>query len=181
MAAKKKAHARTASNRAKKKVVLKTKTKGRALARPAKAKVKKAKVGPSGTRRSPDSLSLEGFTPSITVNDLARSLAFYTKGLGFTLSQEWKDGEVLRGVMLKAGDTELALSQDDWKLGRDRAKGAALRIFCNTLQDIDVIASRLKATGSALTEEPEDRPAWGMRTFSVDDPDGFHLTISRKL
>jgi len=33
----------------------------------------------------------------------------------------------------------------------------------------------------ALTEDPEDHPAWGVRSFSVDDPDGFHLTIARKL
>lgn len=133
------------------------------------------------TRRVPETLRLTGFTPSLTVNDLSRSLAFYTDGLGFIVGERWSDGDVLRGVMLKAGTCEFGLSQDDWKQGRDRMKGAGFRIWCDTNQDIDAIAARLKATGSTLTEEPEDHPAWGVRSFSVDDPDGFHLTIARKL
>jgi catechol 2,3-dioxygenase-like lactoylglutathione lyase family enzyme len=132
-------------------------------------------------RTLPETLRLKSFTPSITVNDLSRSLAFYTDGLGFIVSERWAHGDVLQGVMLKAGTCELGLAQDDWKLGKDRKKGQGLRIWCDTTQDVDVIAARLKAAGFPLTEEPEDRPAWGVRSFSVDDPDGFHLTIARNL
>lgn len=132
-------------------------------------------------RTLPETLRLKSFTPSITVNDLSRSLAFYTDGLGFIVGERWAHGDVLHGVMLKAGTCELGLAQDDWKLGKDRKKGQGLRIWCDTTQDIDAIAGRLKAAGFALAEEPEDRTAWGVRSFSVDDPDGFHLTIARNL
>jgi catechol 2,3-dioxygenase-like lactoylglutathione lyase family enzyme len=132
-------------------------------------------------RTLPETLRLKSFTPSITVNDLSKSLAFYTDGLGFIVAERWAHGDVLQGVMLKAGACELGLAQDDWKLGKDRKKGQGLRIWCDTAQDIDAIAARLKAAGFPLTEEPEDRPAWGVRSFSVDDPDGFHLTIARNL
>src|SRR5437764_1318766 len=117
--------------------------------------------------------------PSWTVDDLERSLQFYTNVLGFIVGDRWGDGGVLRGVMLKAGVCELGLSQDDWAKGRNRKKGEAVRISCQTAQDIDALAARIKAGGGRLTEEPQDT-AWGTRSLSVDDPDGFHLTIYRK-
>jgi catechol 2,3-dioxygenase-like lactoylglutathione lyase family enzyme len=189
MATAKKARAKTASRSKKKNAPAKKKG-------PAKKKVLVKRSVPANktppsvaaattrvlkARRLPETLRLTGFTPSLTVNDLAKSLAFYTGPLGFIVGQEWKDGEVLRGAMLKAGACELAISQDDGKLGTDRKKGLGFRIWCYTVQDIDAIAARLKAAGHALTEEPADHPAYGVRSLSVDDPDGFHLTLARRL
>jgi catechol 2,3-dioxygenase-like lactoylglutathione lyase family enzyme len=129
-------------------------------------------------RKHPESLRLKAFTPSFTVSDLARSIAFYTEGLGFFIGERWTDGDVLRGVMLKAGANELALSQDDGKLGSDRKKGQGFRTWAYVTQNLDAIANRLKSKGYALTEEPADHAAWGVRSFSVDDPDGFHFTFA---
>jgi uncharacterized glyoxalase superfamily protein PhnB len=81
-------------------------------------------------------------------------------------------------MMLKAGASQLSLSQDDWARGRDRKKGEGVRIWCRTAQDIDRLAARIKAAGGHLTAEPKDQP-WGGRSLAVDDPDGYHLTISR--
>ena len=129
------------------------------------------------SRRSPASLRLRTIIPSFTVNDLPRSLAFYTEALGFIVKERWNEGGVLRGVMLKAGVCELGLSQDDWAKGRDRKKGEGVRIWCETAQDVDALAARVKAAGYARTEEPHDQ--WGGRNFSLDDPDGFHITVHR--
>ena len=103
-------------------------------------------------------------------------MRFYTDVLGFIVAERWTDAGVLRGVMLKAGVCELGLSQDDWAKGRDRKKGQGMRIWCKTEQDVDALAARIKAAGWRLTEEPRDQP-WGARSLSVDDPDGFGLTI----
>jgi catechol 2,3-dioxygenase-like lactoylglutathione lyase family enzyme len=130
-------------------------------------------------RQGRETLRLRSLEPSFTVNDLERSLHFYTDVLGFIVNDRWTDGGVLRGVMLKAGVCGLGLSQDDWARGRDRKKGDGVRISCQTAQDIDTLAARIKADGVRLTEEPKDQ--WGTRSLSVDDPDGFHLTIYRKL
>jgi lactoylglutathione lyase len=127
-------------------------------------------------RQGPETLRLRSFEPSFTVNDLERSLRFYTDVLGFIVGERWTDGGALRGVRLKAGACELGLSQDDWAKGRDRKKGDAVRIWCKTVQDIDALAARIRTGGGRLTEEPTDQP-WGRRSLSVDDPDGFHLTI----
>jgi predicted enzyme related to lactoylglutathione lyase len=127
-------------------------------------------------QRDPETLRLRSFEPSFTVDDLQRSVRFYTKVLGFTVGEQWSDGGVVRGVMLKAGVCELGLSQDDWAKGRGRQKGEGVRIWCSTAQDIDALAARIKAAGGHLTEGPMNQP-WGARSLSVDDPDGFHLTI----
>ena len=148
---------------------------------PAARRAKRPAAHALKARRAPETLRLKSFTPSLTVSDLRRSIVFYTEALGFFVGESWTDGDLLRGVMLKAGASELGLSQDDWKLGRDRRKGVGFRIWCDTAQDIDAIAARVKAAGFSLTEKPEDHPAWGVRSFSVDDPDGFHITIARNL
>ena len=82
--------------------------------------------------------------------------------------------------MLKAGTCELGLSQDDWAKGRDRRKGEGVRLWCETIQDVDGIARRVTAAGGRITEGPVDQ-SWGVRSVSVDDPDGYHLTIYKKL
>lgn len=131
-------------------------------------------------QNKPETLRLRTIEPSFTVSDLERSVRFYTEVLGFIMGDEFKDDRgVRRGVMLKAGSCQLGLSQDDWAKGRDRQRGVAVRIWCTTAQDIDALASRIKARGGALTQEPKDEP-WGGRSISVDDPDGFHLTIYRE-
>jgi len=150
-------------------------------ARPARAGRKKIadrrSAAPKVERRgAPETLRLRSFEPSFTVNDLERSVRFYTETLGFIVGNRWTDDGKLRGVMLKAGVCELGLSQDDWAKGRDRKKGEGMRLWCKTAQDIDAVAARIRAAGGRLTEEPKDQP-WGVRSLSVDDPDGFHITI----
>jgi uncharacterized glyoxalase superfamily protein PhnB len=70
------------------------------------------------------------------------------------------------------------LGQDDWKKGRDRVKGEGFRIYCETTQDVDRLADQIKARGGTLAQEPRDE-SWGARVFSVEDPDGFKITISK--
>jgi len=130
-------------------------------------------------RTEPETLRLRAIDPSLTVDDLDRSIRFYTDVLGFIVGARWTDGDVLRGVMLKAGACQLGLTQDDWAKGRDRQKGQGIRLWCKTAQDIDALAGRITAAGGALTEGPMDQ-AWGARTLAVQDPDGFAITLYRE-
>jgi uncharacterized glyoxalase superfamily protein PhnB len=128
-------------------------------------------------RRQPESLRLRSASPSFTVNDIEKSLAFYRDVLLFVVEERWEEGGVLRGVEMAAGSVTLWLSQDDWKKGRDRTKGLGFRVHCTTAQDVDALAQGIKARGGTLAEEPQDRP-WGGRDFAVADPDGFTITIA---
>ncbi len=128
-------------------------------------------------RRKTEALRLRSITPTFTVNDLQLSLAWYRDGLGFFVAERWEEGGRLQGVMLKAGACEFGLSQDDFTKGRDRAKGVGFRLWCNTTQDVDAIAARLRSFGGTIVEGPGDR--WDTYSFMAQDPDGFKITITR--
>jgi catechol 2,3-dioxygenase-like lactoylglutathione lyase family enzyme len=128
-------------------------------------------------RQQPESLRLRSITASFTVNDLQKSIAWYRDGLGFVVAERWEDQGQLKGVMLKAGACQLGLAQDDFQKGRDRSKGVGLRLWCETSQDVDSLARRVRAAGAGITEEPGEH--WGAYGFTVEDPDGFRITISR--
>ena len=126
-----------------------------------------------------ETLRLRAIEPIFTVTDIERSVRFYTEVLGFIVDEKFNaESGTLQGVMLKAGVCRLGLSQDDWAKGRDRQRGVGVRVWCTTVQDIEAFARRVKADGYELTQEPTDEP-WGGRSFALDDPDGFHLTIYR--
>ncbi len=131
------------------------------------------------TAAAASALKMRSVSPSFTVNDLPRSLVWYRDVLGFRVEERYEREGALVGVGLQAGDVFLMLGQDDWKKGRDRKKGEGFRIYCMTTQDVDAIAKRVRAAGGVLDQEPRDEP-WGMRDFSIADPDGFKLTIAKE-
>ena len=124
-----------------------------------------------------DTLQVTHASLSLSVNDLVRSRHFYVDGLGFTVEQEWKnDAGVVQGLMLKASQASVGLSQDDFAKGRDRAKGVGLSLYLETGQDIAAIAQRARAVGIHLDADPAPLP-WGPLGCAVNDPDGFRVII----
>ncbi len=140
---------------------------------PPRAKAAPRKYGSAG------SLALSDASPSLTVNDLEKSLAWYRDVLGFAVEETWKDAGKVVGVSLRAGEVSFMIGQDDWKKGRDRKKGDGFRMFCMTKKNIDDLAARIKAKGGRLDQGPTDEP-WGVRDISLTDPDGFKITIAAK-
>ena len=47
----------------------------------------------------------------LTVDDLQKSIAFY-EALGFAVDERWEDNGTLLGVMMRAGKTQIGLTQD---------------------------------------------------------------------
>src|SRR5687768_18389859 len=94
-------------------------------------------------------LQAKTIMPNLTVDDLPASLRFF-EGLGFAVEERWEDKGTLTGVMLRAGNVQIGLSQDDWKKGRNRTKGVGTRIFIETSQNIDELATRAKQAGVKL-------------------------------
>jgi uncharacterized glyoxalase superfamily protein PhnB len=122
-----------------------------------------------------EAVQISAVVPTFTVDDLQKSIAFY-EGLGFTIEERWEDKGTLLGVMLRAGKSQIALNQDDWKKGRDRKKGIGVRLSLSTSQNVDDLAKRAKSAGMTLKSEPQDTE-WKGRAFEVVDPSGFLLTI----
>jgi uncharacterized glyoxalase superfamily protein PhnB len=135
-----------------------------------------AKSSPAG--KASAGFQLASIAPSLTVNDLAASMAWYCDVLGFTVGQRWDHEGEFVGAELKAGGTVLYIGRDDWKMGRDRVKGQGLRLYWYTDQDIDRLAAGIKARGGTLITEPKDE--WGTRSFNLEDPTGFKITVSSR-
>jgi uncharacterized glyoxalase superfamily protein PhnB len=127
-------------------------------------------------RRQPETLRLRNVVPSFTATDLQRSIAFYRDVLGFVVGEEWREDGVLQGCEMRAGAVTFMLGQDDFAKGKDRQKGVGTRVWCYTAQDLDRLATDIKARGGNLDQEPQDMP-WGQRVFMITDPDGFKLTF----
>jgi uncharacterized glyoxalase superfamily protein PhnB len=126
-----------------------------------------------------EALQISEIVPSFTVDDLQKSMTFY-EALGFRVEERWEDKGTLVGVMLRAGKSQIGLSQDDWKKGRDRTKGIGMRLFMSTTQNVDEIAMRARSAGITLKSEPHDTE-WKTRAFEVVDPSGFVWTIGSEI
>ena len=125
-------------------------------------------------------LEARGIAPGLTANDLTKSIHFYVDGLGFTITDRHETDGQLRFVMLKAGNAELGLGQDDFAKGKDRVKGVGLRLYVTTTQDLPQLAARAKAAGLTLDHDVMAMP-WGQMAFALTDPDGFKLTIAAEI
>ena len=113
--------------------------------------------------------------PSLTVDNVTQSIAWYSETLGFKVTQRWEQDGKLLGVELEAGDVLVYLSQEDGAKG-PRIKGQGMRLYWYTKQNVDKIAAGIRARGGHLSSEPKDE--WGVRAFSLVDPTGYLITIS---
>lgn len=134
-------------------------------------------TAPAANADTTQSFSANALTLSLTVKDLARSVAWYRDIIGFTVDREIARDGVLRAVAIRAGTVRLLLNLDDGGRGWDRVKGEGLSFQLTTSQNIDDVANAIKARGGTLVTEPADMP-WGARVFRLVDPDGYRFTIS---
>jgi predicted enzyme related to lactoylglutathione lyase len=130
----------------------------------------------SESRAQPESFRAREVSASLTVSDLAESLAWYTDVLGFTVDRKHEREGNLFAVSLKAGVVRVLITQDNGAKGTDRAKGEGFSLMFTTAQNVDELADRIKARGGTLATEPYD--AFGARVFRIADPDGFRFVIS---
>ena len=129
---------------------------------------------------TPSELQAKTRSTGLTVNDIQQSIRFF-EGLGFQVDEKWEEGGKLLGVMMKAGEASIGLSQDDWKKGRDRQKGVGMRLFIGTTQNIDDIAKRAKENGVTIDVEPRKSEWDESRYFEVTEPSGFQITIGSRV
>jgi catechol 2,3-dioxygenase-like lactoylglutathione lyase family enzyme len=130
----------------------------------------------SNINATADTFVAQSLEVSLTVRDLAASVAWYRDVIGFSIDREYSREGRLFAVALSAGPVRILLGQDDGAKGQDRVKGDGFSLQFTTPQSVDAIAARIRAHGGTLDTEPADM--WGTRAFRLRDPDGFRLTIS---
>jgi uncharacterized glyoxalase superfamily protein PhnB len=120
--------------------------------------------------------------PTLTVQDVERSLSFYRDQLG--LEQDLGLRDETGGLFLasvEVDDTVIMLTRADASTPQDpRRSGVRLTLLFERGHDIDALLQRLVAGGAMVCAPIGDRP-WGHRDFTVFDPDGYHVTIARPL
>ena len=134
--------------------------------------------------------------PLLVVDDIAQSMDYYEKTLGFkkTMSMPGEGGELMHGEVQITDDITLMFSpgrmasppQDtvgrvlDEKLAiAGPAKGAGVVLYFDLGdQDIDKYYEDVKRAGAKVIEEIKDQ-FWGDRNFTIEDKDGYLLTFSK--
>jgi catechol 2,3-dioxygenase-like lactoylglutathione lyase family enzyme len=117
--------------------------------------------------------TIEAIAPSFFVQDLARSVEWYVRVLGFHVAFQAAD---YAGVRL--GPALIVLAQVAPAPAGVRNKAAChLRLASG----VDDYAAQIEAAGQPLTASVKDHPEYGMREATVRDPDGNDIYIGQEI
>ena len=109
--------------------------------------------------------------PFLGVLDMARSVPYYTKGLGFAIKRRWDvDGE-LRWCWLTLGGASIMLQQ--WHASRvPKGKPGDGMSLCFQCEDALALYHQYRARDLAPTEPSVGNGFW---VTQLVDPDGYNL------
>ncbi len=116
----------------------------------------------------------------IAVSNMEKSTEFYN-ALGFTKQDEGivdKNGSQWNSMAL--GDAGLWLIRQDIvpDLQQDAPRGNGVTIYVS-VNDVDSLYQKVKTEGAQMNIVKEIETLWyGLRQFSITDPDGYLLTIN---
>jgi catechol 2,3-dioxygenase-like lactoylglutathione lyase family enzyme/GNAT superfamily N-acetyltransferase len=113
---------------------------------------------------------IERSTAVLAVADVAASARFYADVLGFRLCWLW--GEPASFGCVGCDKAEIFLSRDP-----ELAARSAGHQHYFTAEDVDGLYERHRAAGASVVEALENKP-WGMREYTVRDPDGYLLRFA---
>lgn len=116
--------------------------------------------------------------PILNVGDVAASSSFYVDKLGFKLDMTMpgpNGGSIF--AMVSLGKSTIGL--DAMTPGAPRGgPGVDLMVFVPDDADIDQVYQAVRSRGTVIAQAIETK-YWGDRVFSVFDPDGYRITISK--
>jgi hypothetical protein len=115
--------------------------------------------------------------PVIGTSDVAGTISYFEKTLGFKQQFIWGEPPVYAGV--KAGGALLYICHDHELATAIRERKLTPDIFL-WVSDIDSVYARHRANHADITEELSARP-WGTRQYVVREPNGYCLKIAESL
>lgn len=116
----------------------------------------------------PESTRWNHANPVLEVSDVSRAIAYYRDVFGLTPSWMWEDR--IGGVHADHSSIEIYLSR------AERASPSRLAVF---VDDADAAHERYRTAGAEIVAELKTQP-WGLRGFTVRDPDGNLIDIAHE-
>ncbi|HZQ44384.1 MAG TPA: VOC family protein [Acidobacteriaceae bacterium] len=124
-----------------------------------------------------------GLTPLIWVFDMPTSLAFYRDVLGFEVAHaspevETKEGRFSHWMLLRWGGAEIMLNTqyDSNERPEERPQMRSREVvFYIACPDVELAYEELTERG-LKAERPKMAP-YGLKLFSVEDPDGYTIVF----
>lgn len=117
---------------------------------------------------------------TLSVSDIARSIAWYQENLGFDLVYkiDGAEGQTMLAHLRYSKYADLLLAPTRNNIEGQRGLGAMLT-FSIFDESVDRFAERLR-NANWVFDGPVDRP-WNTRELVVRDPDGYLLTFTQPL
>jgi catechol 2,3-dioxygenase-like lactoylglutathione lyase family enzyme len=115
--------------------------------------------------------------PVIGTADVAGTISYFEKTLGFKQQWIWGEPPVYAGV--KAGGALLYICHDPKLASAIRERQLTPDIFL-WVRDIGSIYEQHRAQHADITEELTERP-WGVRQYVIREPNGYHLKIAESI
>lgn len=119
--------------------------------------------------------------PVLAVEDVDRSLEFYTQQLEFKqdFCLEGPDGQsAFAFVSLGEAADRVAIGLSRQPVDGVRGLGVAFMVYIPSSMDLDAYYESVRGRGVAIEAEIATQ-YWGDRSFSLRDPDGYYLSLSQ--
>ncbi len=115
-------------------------------------------------------------TPCVIVEDVKKSMDFYTQVFGFDLLEKHEREGVITGATLKLGEVTFMLFSKLLSTGAKNMSSEPITNAGNSLYaycpDVDMLYENALKHGAVSLIEPEDA-FWGDRYCQLRDPDGY--------
>lgn len=121
--------------------------------------------------------------PILQVADVDASIAFYRDVLGFSVNLTMPDdsGKIVHAELSCNGAALMFGPATGLSEVARSLLGAGVTLYITDNDgDIDAFYEQVRAAGARIAEPIQDQ-IWGDRTFTVQDPDGYHLTFAKNV
>jgi uncharacterized glyoxalase superfamily protein PhnB len=123
--------------------------------------------------------TLGGVTPCLRYERADEALEWLARVLGFVERARYVDRDgIVRQAEMYVGDAEVWLSGHGDGYWKTHPRGLDQYLMV-AVEDVDALYERVKAAG--VDAAPPADQTWGVRSFHVTDPGGYHWGLYRRL
>ena len=119
-------------------------------------------------------------SPTLAVRNMKETIAFYQNSLGFKMGMCFPDATNPEYADLsRDGVVLMFIPAENLGIGKEEKLGIGVNLYMEIDGDIDEYYNELKKSGVKIVADIKDEP-FGIRDFTVEDPNGYQLTFNRR-